>query len=92
MSEDDRIALARLEEKVDSIKKSDEIYRPSLCEKITELKLGQIKTFEMLYALPCKVREEKTKQETRTQTLLWTGAWVTIGVIGGILMMHLGWK
>ena len=85
MSEEDRINLARLETRVTSWMNSTNEYRLSLCAKIDKI-------VEKIEALPCRVREERSKQETRTQTLLWTGVWVVIGTIGGILIAHLGWR
>jgi hypothetical protein len=67
---------------------STEEYRRVLCEKISEIKAGQMKLFEMLYDLPCKARGEMYKSFALTQKLLW-GA---VGITFGILAAHLQWK
>jgi hypothetical protein len=93
MSESDIVAIARLEEKVDGIIDNDKEYRRNLCDKMAEMKLGQKEILDKVIGLPCVAREVRTKAETRTQALLWTGAWICIGCLFTLLAVHLGiWK
>ena len=99
MPHEDDISIAVLTERVSQWMVGTDQYRSSLCTKMNdqkeamaELKAGQIKMFQMMYDLPCKAREEKTKSESKMQMLLWTGCWVTIGAIAATLAAHLGWK
>mgnify|MGYP001463882506 CR=1 FL=1 len=85
MSEDDRVSIARLEERVIGWMNSTDAYRNSLCEKMAELKVGQTKIFEMLYDLPCKERSQIYKDLKLREKLLW-GA---VGMIVTVLIKHL---
>ena len=85
MSEDDKVAIAMLSERVNNWIGSTESYRASLCEKMAELKGGQIKIFEMMYDLPCRERAEMTKSINLSQKLMWSA----IGITFGILIKHL---
>ena len=74
MSEEDKISLARLEEKVTQWMETTTEYRVRLCGKVDSI-------FKKFDKLPCRERGLGTK-------LLWG----SIGIIGGILVAHLGWK
>ena len=86
--EEQKIMLAVLKERVDEWINGSEQYRVTLCDKISELKNGQIKIFEMLYDLPCKQRAEMYKGLNLTIKLMWTA----IGVCFGLIVAHLGWR
>lgn len=85
MSEEDRISLARLEEKVSGWMESTEIYRISLCNKIAEMRQAQIKIMESLYSLPCKERGEMYRGLGVREKLMWG----SIGITFGIMIKHL---
>lgn len=88
MSEDDKVQIAILTERVNQWMLGTDSYRQSLCEKMTELKAGQVKMFQMMYDLPCKARAEATKWQTTLFTLMW-GA---IGITFALLAIHLKWQ
>ena len=81
MSEDDKVSIARLEERVIGWMNSTDAYRNSLCEKMAELKVGQVKIFEMLYDLPCKERGEMYKGLGMREKLMWSSIGITFGVV-----------
>lgn len=99
MSDIERIAIARIEEKLTQWMTSTDSYRVSLCDKMNKLQLtqngmrdGMNNLNTKIVMLPCIAREVRTKAESRTQTLLWTGAWICFGAIFTLLTLHLGWK
>jgi len=62
------------------------LWRQDVCRKFEKI-------FNWFEVLPCKVREERNKQETRTQTLLWTGSWICVGILFTLIAIHLGvWR
>ena len=81
MSEEDRISLARLEEKVDGIVLSDKEYRGTLCIKMNKMEDMMGKVFNRFDKLPCRERGLGTKL-----------MWAALGVLGTLLFYHLGWK
>ena len=81
MGEEDRIAIARLEEKVTHWMETTTEYRVSLCNKIDKL-------FQKFESLPCKERSEIYKGLAVREKLIW-GA---IGVVATLLFIHLGYR
>ena len=81
MSEDDRISLARLEEKVTQWMETTTAYRLSLCDKINKIT-------DRLDSLPCRERGEMYRGLGITQKLMWSA----IGITFGIMLAHLGWR
>jgi hypothetical protein len=62
------------------------LWRMEVCKKFD-------KVFNWFENLPCREREERNKQESRTQTMLWTGSWICVGVLFTLIAVHLGiWK
>jgi hypothetical protein len=88
MNEDDKIQVAVLKERIDSWMESTEEYRRQLCEKIAELKLGQIKVMDVLYSLPCPERKEWSKGIEKTMLYFK----LAIGFCVGLIIAHLGWR
>lgn len=81
MGEDDRILIAKLEERVENWMSSTNEYRLSLCHKIDKI-------MDKLAELPCKERSEIYKGIALREKLIWAA----IGVTFTIMTIHLGWR
>lgn len=81
MGEDDKIIIAKLEERLNNFMQGTNEYRISLCSKIDKIMMA-------LAELPCRERAEIYKGVKLREKLVW-GA---IGVLGAIVFAHLGWK
>lgn len=81
MDENDKITLARLEERVENWMTTTTEYREHIC-----LKLDKVVT--AIGLLPCKERAEIYKGIRVGQKLMWTA----IGALFTLIAVHLGWK
>ena len=88
MSDEDKIAIARLTERVDNLIDKSASNYVNKSEEMSEIKASQIKTFQMLYDLPCKERKAWYSLMNRTVWAIWV---VLVGAIG-VGIAHLGWK
>ena len=85
---DAQLAIARIEERIENWMRTTEDYRRTLCEKITELRIGQNGRSDKVNDLPCKARAEMYKGFGLTMKLVWTA----IGITFGMIAAHIGWR
>lgn len=85
MSDEDKIQIAVLKERIDKWMDATIEYRKTLCDKISELKEGQIKMFQMLFDLPCKERRAWYSATNRQLLFMWG----VITGIGGTIVAHI---
>ena len=87
MSEDS-VAMAEVKKDLQHWRENTIEYRNTLDGKIVSICRKIDKIFDKLDLLPCKERGEIYKGLALREKLLWSA----IGVIGGLIFLHLGWK
>jgi len=71
MTEEDKVEIARVRERLENWQASTSEYRKLLCEKITELREGQKEIFRILSGLPCKEQNAWYASMNRQMLFMW---------------------
>lgn len=82
MTEEDKVEIARLRERLDNFQTATVEYRRLLCEKIAELHEGQKEIFKILSGLPCKEQSAWYASMNRQMLFMWG----VITLIGAVLV------